>query len=574
MSKNLNRIQKLRQLIQGYNIDGYLIPSYDEFRNEYTPKHLRRLEWLTGFDGSNGVLLLTYNRLLFFTDNRYLLQAKKQLYLEFQIFDLVESDAWERALYEFRADLKLGYDPMIESIDSIKRYQKLFENKSIVLCPIEGNLVDKIWLDKPVLSKYNKILKLADLDAGLSVEDKLKQVLKKMDKNADYLLVTQLDSICWLLNIRGMDIDYSPLILGVLMINKHGDIYLFSDTVHEEIIGVKVLELNEIKSFFKQLLSQNKKIQTNSSASYWFEQIGVDNLIIREGIIEQIKACKNEVEIKNIRNAHFLDGLAICKFICWLEQHIDKTTEISAAEKLLWFRQQADSFVDLSFATISAFGANAAIVHYKSTIETNSTINKENLYLLDSGGQYKFGTTDVTRTFCFGNPSLEQKLHYTLVLKGLIRVSSARFPIGTNGAQLDSLARLDLWSHGLDYGHSTGHGVGYFLSVHEGPQRIARNSTVDFKAGMITSNEPGYYLHGKYGIRIENIMLVKDSITKGFLEFETLTLVPIPTNLIKFDLLDSNEKFWLRDYNNQVLTIMSQYLQDTEKKQLQRICYC
>ncbi|WHQ46700.1 MAG: aminopeptidase P family protein [Candidatus Midichloria sp.] len=571
--KSFDRITKVKNLLKQYNIDGYIVPSYDEFRNEYTPKPLQRLEWLTGFTGSSGLLIIKEEKLLFLTDSRYLLQAKQQLGNKYQILDIADEESWKKITKAVKNYCILGYDPMIESISSIQYYQKVFSHKNIQLQAVKENLIDLIWLDKPKLGS-KKILRLTKKEAGLSTEEKLEQLLLKIDKNVDYLLVTQLDSICWLLNIRGSDIKYSPLILSYLLIKKKGNIYLFSDSVTEKIEGVKILKLKQIKELFIELIIPGSIVQSSKEVSHWFKETAGASMIIKEDIIELMKACKNNVELEHIRQAHFLDGLALCKFICWLEAHIGKVTEISAAEKLLKFRQMANNFIDLSFTTISAFAENGAIVHYKPTKKTNKTITKDNLYLLDSGGQYRFGTTDVTRTFCFGIPTIEQKRDYTLVLKGLIRLSQLKFPISTNGAQLDSLARLDLWQHGLDYGHSTGHGVGYFLSVHEGPQTLSRSGSVPLKTGMITSNEPGYYKEGEYGIRIENLMLVRESEVKGFLEFETLTLVPIPLNLIDFELLDNREKVWLQNYNLKIFEIMSPHLNVEEKNQLQSICYC
>ncbi|MDJ1407474.1 MAG: aminopeptidase P family protein [Candidatus Midichloria sp.] len=570
---NFNRITKLRNLLKQYSIDGYLVPSYDEFRSEYPPKSSQRLEWLTGFTGSNGLLIIKEEKLIFLTDNRYLLQAVQQLGNKYQILDIADEISWSKIAKLVKSSCALGYDPMIESVNSVQYYQRMFLRKNIQLQGVKENLVDLIWVDKPKLES-KKILRLTKKDAGLSTEEKLGQLLSKIDKNVDYILVTQPDSICWLLNIRGFDIKYSPLILAYLIIKKTGEIYLFSDSVAEKIEGVEVLKLNQIKEFFIDLIISGSIIQASTAISYWFKETAGSSLFLKDDIIESLKACKNEVEMENIKQTHFLDGLALCRFICWLDEHIGKVTEISAAEELLKFRQMARNFVDLSFSTVSAFAENGAVVHYRPSKKTDKTITKDNLYLLDSGGQYKFGTTDVTRTFCFGAPSIEQKRNYTLVLKGLIRLSQLKFPIGTNGAQLDSLARLDLWQYGLDYGHSTGHGVGYFLSVHEGPRTFSRLGSAPLKAGMVTSNEPGYYKEGAYGIRIENLMLVIESEIRGFLEFKTLTLVPIPHNLVDSELLDNREKAWLQNYNQEVFERMAPHLIPEERNQLQNICHC
>ena len=567
------RIDELRELLKEYELNGYLIPSYDEFKNEYTPSHLKRLGWLTGFDGSNGVLLVTEDKLIFFTDTRYTAQANRQLNESYRILDIYNENSWHAVLESLSESFVLGYDPMIESIDSVKNYRKLISNRDIHFKSVERNLIDLLWLNKPkVLCK--SILRLTKEEAGLSTSEKIEQLLKKMEPNAEYLLINQLDAICWLLNIRGGDIEYSPLIIAYLIIKKDGECYLFTDSIDETIENVEILKLTKIKDFFINLVLSGAFIEASCDVSSWFLDIADNSLITKKSSVEMMKACKNDIEIANIKEAHFLDGLALCKFICWLEDNIDRATEISAAKELLKFRKAADSFIGLSFATISAFAENGAVIHYKPTQKTDKIITDESLYLLDSGGQYKFGTTDVTRTFCFGAPSEQQKRNYTLVLKGMIRLSQMKFPIGTNGAQLDSLARFDLWQHGLDYAHSTGHGVGYFLFVHEGPQRISKAGSVAFQPGMITSNEPGYYEEGEYGIRIENMMLVKKSDVEGFLEFETLTLVPIAQNLIEFSLMNNSEREWLKNYNKKIFKTMLPHLDESEKNRLQRICDC
>jgi Xaa-Pro aminopeptidase len=569
--KLLNKVSKLTAQFEKYEIKGYIVPSYDEFRNEYVPSHLQRLSWLTGFTGSNGILILNKEQLFFMTDSRYTIQAKTELSNKFQILDMTDANSWARVFSSFKEGEYIGYDPMIESISTFARYHRLCKAHSVKLKPINENLVDLIWVEKLIPNKKG-LLKLSIKEAGESSDNKIALAIKNMNNNSDYLLVNNLSLICWLLNIRGNDIKNTPLILGYLVICRNGKCYLFSDSIKDPLENVQIFSLSNIRDFFINLIISGAIIEAGSDISIWFKEIAQEALKVVENTLQLTKATKNTTEIANIKRAHFEDGVALCKFIIWLAENFNSTDEIAASEQLLYFRKQSDIFIEPSFDTISAFGSNGAIIHYKPSKETNQIITNNNLYLLDSGGQYKFGTTDVTRTFCFGKATAEQKKHYTLVLKGMMRLSMLKFPLGTNGAQLDSLARLDLWMQGLDYPHSTGHGVGYFLSVHEGPQSISKLGTIAMAPCMVLSNEPGYYKEGEYGIRIENLMLVKESKTKGFLEFETLTMAPIMKNLVDLKLLNEVEKNWLDNYNMTVFNKVGKILGSTQRNKLQTIC--
>jgi Xaa-Pro aminopeptidase len=555
MSKN---ILNLKKLFSKHKINGYLIPSSDEFLNEYTPSHLRRLEYVTGFSGSYGIAIITDKKNFLITDGRYLLQAKDEIPKDFTIVEgITKIEGLELGI--------IGYDPMLFSEATIKN----LKDRKLKLVAIEKNLVDLIWKEKP--KESNRAVLLLDKKyTGLSSSEKVKTILKTLDSKADFLLITNPDSICWLLNIRGHDVPFTPVLLSYLLLSKTGKITLFCDPKKvSHIKGIEVAELEGLKIKFKEIIKKKQKVQLDPSKTpSWFVGVGGEQIIKATDPIALPKACKNEVEIKGIISAHIEDGVALTKFLYWLSVNITKgVDEMLASAKLHDFRKARNLFQYPSFETISAFGANAAIIHYKPSTKTNKKITKKGLYLIDSGGQYLNGTTDVTRTLCFGKPTSEQKRNYTLVLKGHIALATAKFPEGTTGSQLDILARQFLWQNGLDYKHGTGHGVGHFLSVHEGPQNISKNpSSVPLKENMIISNEPGFYKAGEYGIRIENLVRVIKSKTKGFLEFQTITMVPIATNLIEKKLLTPTELNWVKEYNNKVIKTLSKKLTVVEKK--------
>jgi len=544
--------KKILQLIKSFSknkINAYLIPSTDEFLNEYTPSHLRRLEYVTGFSGSYGIALISNTQNYLITDGRYLLQAKQELPKDFKIVEGISKvDVQDMG--------KIGYDPMLFSNATIAALKK----QKLDLVPVEKNLVDSIWQDRPVI--HNRPALLLDKKySGMDSSNKITNVIKRLNKDADYLLLTNPDSICWLLNVRGHDVPFTPVLLSYLLLSRRGKVILFTDPRKvSHIKGLETKDIGEIKKEFKSLIKSKHKIQFDPNRTpVWFSENGRERVITENDPIALPKACKNDVEIKGIKEAHLQDGIAVKKFISWLTKNVSKNIdEIYASAKLLEVRNERNLFQYPSFETISAFGSNAAIVHYKPTAKTNKKITKNGLYLIDSGGQYLNGTTDVTRTICFGKPTSEQKRNYTLVLKGHIAIATAKFPEGTTGSQLDSLARQFLWQYGLDYKHGTGHGVGHFLAVHEGPQNISKvASSVPLQENMILSNEPGFYKAGEYGIRIENLVRVIKSKSKGFLEFETLTLVPIATNLIDKKLLTIQEINWVSEYNNKVARVVS-----------------
>ena len=572
----LNNLVSLRRYIKSHGLDGFVVPMNDFFNNEYVPETLNRLKFLTGFTGSSGVCIVTLNHVAFYTDSRYLLQASQELDSHhYEVLDInaTQSCGWfGKALMPHS---KLGYDPNLHTKSNLDYYQKLASRYNFEVAPTT-NLIDILWV-RPTEQNIKPAYQLPEQYCGDSIAHQIERTINAM--SADHLLVTNPESLCWLLNIRGHDIGYVPVVLCAGIISRDGSVQLFTDPQKFtfDIKDVTIDCLSNLESALGSIIAHNEKVQADprSTPVKLTAMLGA-SLIEAKNPIELLKSIKSDRETCNIRQAHFDDGLALTKFLYWLwQQKEGEVDEIIAAEKLLEFRQKcSQSFVSPSFATISAYGANAAIIHYKATPQTNKVIARDNFYLLDSGGQYLTGTTDVTRTLHLGIPSSQQKDLYTLVLKGHIMLADAKFPVGTCGSQLDALARYNLWQHGLDYGHSTGHGVGYFLSVHEGPQKIGRSSSdnVALKPGMILSNEPGYYLAGEMGIRLENLMVVKEGASSGFLQFETLTTVPFQSNLINYDLLATREKGWLKSYQDRILAAYQEHLSADEVKWLMRGC--
>lgn len=533
------KLKNLRNQLSSQKIKGYLIPSKDGFLGEYTPKHLARLKWLTDLECSNGLAVITDKKALFLTDGRYFTAARSTLSKDWEIGDISDGSFIKNWVKKNIGEAYVGFDPMVFN----NKDYNCFKGIGLNLKVIESNLVDAIWNRRDEVKTEAYFLEKNE--AGRSVVDKITKVCDSLSDDVDYLLFTNPEAIAWLLNMRGNDLEFTPIVLGYLFLSKDGGFKFFLKN-----------ELHDAKLYFLELIRKKKKLQFDESKTpYWFFANSANRVHIKADPTELMKAVKNETELRGMRNAHKEDGVAVQKFFKWLKGNVGKVDEIKAAEKLMEFRKASKIFVGNSFETISAYGSNAAIIHYKPTKKTSKLIKKDSLYLLDSGAQYQFGTTDITRTMCFGKPTKEQKRNYTLVLKGHIALATVEFPEGASGGQLDALARQFLWSHGLDYGHGTGHGVGHFLSVHEGPQRIGKmGSNQPLLEGMVLSNEPGYYKVGEYGIRIENLMEVVKSKKKGFLKFSTLTLVPIDTNLVDKKLLTSAELKWLTDYNKKCQT--------------------
>ncbi len=566
------RVRGLRaQLIQ-QGLDGFIIPHSDEYQNEYLPASAERLAWITGFTGSAGTAVVLQDHAAVFVDGRYVLQVRQQV--DLRIFEPrhvseVTVNDWLSSV--LKPGDKLGYDPWLHTPKEVRQLRQACARVKAELIPCRANPVDAIWIDRPPVPRA-LVVPYSTAYAGKSSEDKRKELAQKLkDDRIDVAVLTTPDSIAWLLNIRGGDVSHTPLPLGFACLENDESATLFiesqkvSETLRDHLgPSVVVASIEEFGAALKKIGGTRRRVlcdpqRTASSVFDQLEQAGAE-IIEGEDPCVLPKACKNPVEIAGTREAHKRDGAAVCEFLSWLalEAPKGKITELDAQAYLDSRRQRQALWKDLSFPTISACGANGAIVHYRATAETNRLLEPNTLYLVDSGGQYLDGTTDITRTVAIGTPTSEQRACYTRVLKGHIALATVTFPKGTTGTQLDTLARQPLWEVGLDYDHGTGHGVGCYLGVHEGPQRISKTpSTVALETGMIVSNEPGYYRAGAFGIRLENLIVVVPARSSGvegrnWFAFETLTVAPFDRNLMDLSLLTSREIDWVNAYHEMV----------------------
>ncbi len=572
----MNELTELRHSLKKYALDAYLIPMRDEWGCEYVPPHLQRLKYITGFTGSAGFAVITATKAAFFTDGRYTLQASLQLDKnEFEIFDSSEKNEVEWLSENLKKNSKVGYDPKIFSITSSKKLHEKLSASGIKLVESEKNLIDEIWQKRPKPLDTKPFI-LEKKFSGKKASEKIKTITKEC--KADYLLLTSSESICWLLNIRANDLAHTPVMFAYALLSNHGEVYLYGNIKALEKIENKIdadIFIRETAGIFSDLKQiSNKTVELDPAITPVKFKTAIEKNKGR--IIEATDPClearsiKNSTEIEATKTAHIRDGAALAKFFTWLEKNIGKTKldEISIADKLQEIRFKGENFYSLSFDTIAGWKGNGAIIHYRAEEATKATIKGDGILLLDSGAQYYDGTTDVTRTITIGKPTAEEKQNFTLVLKGHIALAKQKFLKGCSGANLDVLARAALWNNGLDYKHGTGHGVGFFLNVHEGPASISRINNAPLKAGMVLSNEPGFYKKGEYGIRIENLVLVKESDKAGFYEFETLTMAPIDKNLIDKKLLNQEEIDWLNNYHDDVYNKVSPLLDADEKKWL------
>ena len=559
----INFIKKLRNKFKKHNIDGYVVPKNDDYFTEYSK--INRLKIISNFSGSAGIAVILKNKNYLFTDGRYTIQSQLESGKNFKIY------GFEKLLNcNLFKNLTLGIDPKLFTNNQIKNF--FLKNNKIK--PINKNLIDEIKkqknnLDIPFFSLNKNIV-------GESVNSKINKISKYLKKNkSDYIFISAPENVAWILNIRGNDIPNSPIPNSRLIISKTKKIFLISKfNKCKKIIKDKVIKKNQfldIDEFPKKILKLKGKnfIVDNKSCSIFYENLIKlkFKIVNRQDPTYLLKAIKNNTEINYMVNAHILDGIALTKFIYWIKKiNKKKITEVEAAKKLEKFRKMNKNFLYPSFDTIAGSGKNGAIVHYRATENNCRNINKKDIFLCDSGGQYKYGTTDVTRTICFSNQSQNIKNIFTKVLKGHIAVATTDINKDNIGKKIDNRARKFLKESNLDYAHGTGHGVGFFLNVHEGPQSISKINKVKIKQGMILSNEPGYYKKNNYGIRIENLVYVNKKNKSLF--FENLTMVPIEKDLINYDLLTASEKNYLFRYHLNVYSKISKYLKKDEKKWL------
>ena len=570
----MNKIKKLKNFFKIYNLDGYLVPKNDEFFGEYIPNHKDNLKFISNFSGSSGFALILKKKNYLFVDGRYDLQAKIQ---SGKFFDICVIPKKFPSNILKNKNLIIGFDPKLHTQLMISRF---FRKTSCKLIPIKENLINKIWKRKSITS-YKKFYMLKNKDSGESSKSKINKLSKILYNNkVDFQFVSAPENVAWLLNLRGGDSEFAPIPNSYLIINSKGKVYFFfnpkkiTEKLKKDLDKNIIIEnIKNIEKFISKI--KNIKFQLDSfSCSIFFKSIIKKNnqVIEKQDPIYYLKSIKNNVEIKNTIKAHIYDGVALTKFLLWLNNNYKnkKITEISAQEKLLEFRKKNKNFRSLSFPTISGSGPNGAIIHYKANYKSNRTLKKGDLYLVDSGAQYSFGTTDVTRTISLDNKEQRIKNIFTRVLKGHINVANYKIKKNTCGSEIDYIARKPLKDINLDYAHGTGHGVGYFLNVHEGPHAISKGNKIKLKKGMIVSNEPGYYESGKFGIRIENLITIKKA--KNFHKFKNLTLAPIDKSLIKKDLLNKNEVQWLNNYHLEVYKKLKKYMNKNELAGLGKFC--
>lgn len=583
------RIDALRGLFDNEGIDAFIIPSTDPHLSEYVAPHWQSREWISGFTGSAGTVVVTREKAGLWTDSRYFLQAAQQL--EGSDIDLYKEMLPETpSIPDFlsknlKAGQTVGIDGKVFSVDEAKLLQEKLEKNGITVKSIPDP-IEKIWSDRPAIPEAPAYIYETKY-AGKSVPEKLVAIRKEMkQKGAEALLISTLDEIAWTLNIRGNDVHCNPVVVSYLLIEgKEVHFFIHPQKVTGELsaylkeMGVSIHSYEDIEYFLGNLTANNillNPIKTNYAI---FSAICPDCQII-EGVspIALLKAIRNEQEITGIHSALQRDGVALVKFLKWLEEVVPtgKETEISISKKLREFRAAQPLFMDESFDTIAGYNEHGAIVHYEATPETDVHLQPKGFLLLDSGAQYLDGTTDITRTIALGELSEEEKTDYTLILKGHIDLAMAVFPVGTRGAQLDVLARMPIWKHHMNFLHGTGHGVGHFLSVHEGPQSIRMNENpISLQPGMVTSNEPGVYKAGSHGVRTENLVLTVpagEGMFGNYLKFETITLCPICKKGIIKELLSEEEINWLNDYHQHVYEKLSPDLNKEEQEWLKEAC--
>ncbi len=594
MSSYADRLKALREQLKRDRLDGFVVPLTDEHMSEYVGAYAQRLAWLTGFQGSAGTAVVLPEAAAIFTDGRYTIQVRQQVSADHWEYVGVPATSVASWLGAHAPDGgRIGYDPWLHTRAWVEEARKALAEKGAELVAVNTNPIDAVWPDKPAPSDATLAVQSDDL-AGKSSPAKRAEIADWLaERKADAVVLSALDSIAWAFNIRGTDVSHTPVALAYAIVNADGtaDFFVAPEKVTDEVrqhLG-NAIRIHDRAAFAPALQGfAGKRVAADpgSAVAAVFDALdagGAKVLALRDPVI-LAKAIKNPAEIAGQKAAQARDGAALSRFLKWFEETAPQggLTEMSAADKLQWFREQTGVLKDLSFDTISATGPNGAIPHYKVTDDSSLPIELGQLYLVDSGGQYADGTTDVTRVMPVGEASDEMKDRFTRVLKGHIAIATAIFPDGTTGAQLDSFARRPLWEVGLDYGHGTGHGVGSYLSVHEGPQRIAQpyypggQSLEPLREGMFLSNEPGYYKAQEFGIRIENLVLVTKQLISGaeqqMLGFETLTFAPIERTLIKPSLLTEQERRWLDSYHAEVLRILGPQLGGDELVWLEAKC--
>ncbi|WP_343562322.1 aminopeptidase P family protein [Kiloniella sp. b19] len=599
MAEHGQRLEKLRELLREKGLDGFVVPRTDEHQGEYVPPSAERLKWLSGFSGSAGHAIVLQNKAAIFVDGRYTIQVREQVDGElFEYCHLIDDPSSQWLATNTAEGSRIAYDPWMHSENQIKTLSGSCEGFELV--PLDVNPVDSLWDDQPA-APVTEAFAHNPAIAGEGASEKIVRIAEGLvEQGADATVLTLPDSVVWLLNVRGADVSHTPLVLSFAIVRSSGAVDWFvdpakiTDDVRASLPNsVAILNPASFDEELDGLAGGRVSLDPATAPVRLFQRLekaGAE-IVRAQDPCQLPKACKNESELQGSRVAHERDALAMVRFLKWLEETAlprvrsgDPLTEIEVEQKLLAFRQALPGFSDLSFDTISAAGPHAAICHYKVDEQSNRALLEGETFLIDSGAQFPEGTTDITRTVYIGTPdsALGQEIsrRFTLVLKGMIALSMARFPEGTTGTHLDAIARGPLWAEGLDFDHGTGHGVGAFLGVHEGPQRISKAwNTNALKTGMILSNEPGYYKAEGYGIRIENLIIVQPmskldeqaakQADRTFYGFETLTLCPIERELIMVELLTVQERQWLDAYHKRVRETLGQHLEPDVRKWLE-----
>lgn len=584
-----DRIKELRRLMAAQKLDAYLIPRADEHQGEYVPASAARLKFLTGFSGSAGLAIVTKKTAVLFVDGRYTVQARAEVEPGLiEVSTVARGNIGSWLAEHLPKGASVGFDPRLHTIAEVERLEAVLEPHGIKLKPTKRNLVDSVWGKERPAAPKDPIWAHPQKFAGRSAQDKIADIQKRLkaDKQ-DAVVLTLSDSVAWAFNVRGSDIPHTPVALAFAIVPVTGKPELFiaaeklDPAVRTHLDSfAKISPPPALDNRLKTLREAGKRVRLDpNTANYAFARAlgGAKKIARGPDPTLALKAIKNNTEIKGSRAAHVRDGVAVSRFLAWLDTAVSKGSvdEIEAVRQLEGFRRATNQLREISFDTISGSGPNGAIVHYRVSEATNRKLRSGELFLIDSGAQYLDGTTDITRTVAIGKPTAEMRERFTLVLKGHIAVATARFPKGTRGIDLDPFARRALWQAGLDYDHGTGHGIGSYLSVHEGPQSISRAGMVAIEPGMIISNEPGYYKEGAYGIRIENLVLVTDlekvaGADRETMGFETLTLAPLDRRLIVVDLMSRDEIEWLNAYHARVFAALSPELDDEARAWLKQ----
>jgi Xaa-Pro aminopeptidase len=594
MSTYEARLAALREQLKADRLDGFVVPLTDEHMSEYVGSYAQRLAWLTGFQGSAGSAAVLPEEAAIFVDGRYTLQVRDQVdgrHWSYQSVPETSVADWLKAHAPDGG--RIGYDPWLHTKEWVARATEALAGKGAELVAVQRNPIDAVWADKPEPSKARLVVHPDNFTGKSSAAKRQEMADWLREQKADAAVLSALDSIAWTFNVRGQDVEHTPVALSFALVNDDGtaDLFVASEKIGDDVRqhlgnGVRLHERHEFEPHLRSLAGKTVVADPGRAVHAIFEALekAGARIVQKRDPAVLPKAIKNQAEIEGHRAAQARDGAALSRFLHWLSIEAPKgnVDELIAVEKLQQFRQACGDLRDTSFDTISGAGPNGAIVHYRVSEETNRRLEMDSIYLVDSGGQYPDGTTDVTRTVAIGTPTAEMRDRFTRVLKGHIAVARAVFPEGTRGSQLDSFARQYLWQAGLDYAHGTGHGVGAYLAVHEGPQRIAPPGSSQsggdepLKAGMFLSNEPGYYKTGEYGIRVENLVLVEPRAVEGaekkMLGFETLTFAPIDRNLIEVGLLSPEERDWLNAYHARVLEVVGPQLDGEARAWLEAGC--